>query len=717
MVARSRAFDDELYGRLAGFAGSRRRLARHYVRHGSAAGLPPAAWFDPEWFREQAGLSRDREPFTAYLRDADLRVLPTHPLVPAGSAADPGGLRDAALAWRERLSAGRTTVPRPTASATSAGTPAATVVVVAHGRWQPTKSLLDGIVVVPGGVQVVVVDLGSTPASAAVLDSFATSEETAVEADVEVEVHHLSPAHTVVEATNLALGRARGSVVVLATHLAQVRPGWLEGLLDALHDPEVCGAQGVVLRPTGAVQTAGLAFPATGAAPYDLLRGWPRDDTPALGGAPLTAVSTTSATFRLGDLLEAGGLDPGLDYSLSGLDLCHRIQRRRGGSFATVPAAVAVCRRSPQPSPDAEPADPWRALVDRWGGSPEPDEAALWRRVGFEVVGHDPAPVLTRSREVQIAGSPALAPGAAPLRWAIKIASFAAEAESWGDTHFARHLADALRSLGQHVTIDYRREFDRESADHDDVVVVIRGLAPYRPRPHQVNLLWVISHPDLVGRDEALGYDQVFAASRAWSEARSNDWGLPVRPLLQATDPALFHPDRAVPDTGEPLLFVGTSHGRMRPMVAAALAADLPLTVYGGRWRGLIPEEHLRGELLENADLGAAYRSAGVVLNDHWPDMKREGFVSNRLFDAAGSAARVVTDRVPGLEGLFGRGVQVAETAQDLAALVRRVDLDTVFGDDAERCRDAARVHRDHSFTARARVLLEAALLSGRRER
>ena len=58
-----------------------------------------------------------------------------------------------------------------------------------------------------------------------------------------------------------------------------------------------------------------------------------------------------------------------------------------------------------------------------------------------------------------------------------------------------------------------------------------------------------------------------------------------------------------------------------------------------------------------------------MVLNDHWEDMRAEGFLSNRLFDAVASGARVVTD------GPF------VETAEHLGGyyVVEAPDLDTLM--------------------------------------
>jgi hypothetical protein len=267
-----------------------------------------------------------------------------------------------------------------------------------------------------------------------------------------------------------------------------------------------------------------------------------------------------------------------------------------------------------------------------------------------------------------------------------------------------------LRGLGQRVSIDYRPAFDRVRDPIEDVVLVLRGLTPHQTAPGPVNLLWVISHPEDITLGEVTSYDRVFAAGVPWAERTAAAWGLRIEPLLQATDTLLFNPDRAAPDTGEEILFVGSTRDQDRPVVLGAIAQGLPVSVYGPKWEGRIPDHLLKGTSVPNHELGVAYRAAGVVLNDHWEQMRVDGFLSNRLFDAAAAGARVITDDVFGLGDTFGRSVQVVAGPQDLIRLTRPENFDAIYGDDTERRRVSARIHAEHSFDARARVLVEAAL-------
>ncbi len=274
--------------------------------------------------------------------------------------------------------------------------------------------------------------------------------------------------------------------------------------------------------------------------------------------------------------------------------------------------------------------------------------------------------------------------------------------EQWGDTWFARDLADALQTLGEQAQVVGRRGATSAKRDDDDVVVVLRGLNAVEPRGRATWLLWVISHPELVTAEECARYAAVFAASEHWSRADA----LGAIPLLQATNPDRFSPMAAPADSGDDVLFVGSTRGEFRPIVRDALACNVDLAVYGVGWEAYLPPERIRGDFLPNEALPAAYASAGIVLNDHWPDMAREGFLSNRLFDAVACGSRVVSDPATGLAEVFGDAVRTAATADALCGLLTG-DRDALFADRAARLAAADRIAREHSFLVRAQALVD----------
>jgi glycosyl transferase family 2/glycosyl transferase family 1 len=744
VLATSPFFDAGWYAEISGCDPDPVKAARHYLRHGSRSGAWPHPLFSPAFaVRHRPSLAEGADPLLNYLRHRAFDV-PTHPLfkpaayvrqypaaalhpygplghyIEMGAAeglapngwyratgSEPRGLVDWVVArrreWAASHRADSAAVDWP-ALADAEGSDDVVTVVVRSGRnWRRTAGCLASVVRAgaPQGrvLDCLLVDDSSEALSSQVLSSLAARH-------ANVRIVHQRAGMGFCASVNRALQGTIGSKVVLLDAAVDVRDGWLDPLLARLDQPDVLAAQSLLISPTGTVHGAGVAFPRDRRLPYHFLHGFPVEDADALADAPFAGLSRSALALRLRDLVAVRGLDPGFREGLEDVDLCLRLAQMRGGRFVLEPRSrvtytrtVTTAELAGRPALDR--------LLARWKGQVPRDEEQLWRSAGFslpDVLGEaTPGHAVNRAPVHVTEDAPR-------LRWALKVAAPAgAHGELWGDMHFARRLAVALRDLGQQVVIDHPTAFARHSARLDDVNLSLRGLASFRPVPGAVNLLWVISHPELLTRQEVLSYDRVLAASESWSRNMSRRWHIAIRPLLQATDPGLFHPERARPDSGERLLFVGGSRRQYRRMVRHSVEGNLPLAVYGSGWEDFIPPHHIKAQSVPNSDVGRMYASAGVVLNDHWDDMRAEGFLSNRLFDAVASGARVVTDDVAGLARLFGQSVQVARNVRTLRDLVHG-DLDGTFGTYDQRRRAAERVHREHSFLVRAQALLEVAL-------
>lgn len=294
------------------------------------------------------------------------------------------------------------------------------------------------------------------------------------------------------------------------------------------------------------------------------------------------------------------------------------------------------------------------------------------------------------------------------LSWSLKIAAPAGpEGDGWGDVHFADELAAALERLGQRVRVDRRDAHVLADDAEDDVTLVVRGLDRVPPNPASVNLLWVISHPDDVADTELRSFDAVFAAGPVWASAAAARAGMAVHTLLQATDPAVFHPVPAEGADAGRVVFVGSTRGAERAVVRDAVALGADLRVHGPGWAELVPAAALGSSSLPRPEVARAYASARVVLNDHWPDMAAGGFVSNRVFDVLASGGVVVTDPVAGLADVLD--VPTLAVAPDRDALAALLDPARPWPSADERATVASTIAAEHSFDARARVLLDAA--------
>ena len=730
----SGVIDLEYYQAQTGLSfGTLREVASHFAAEGAAQGLSPHPLLDrallPAGLSAKLDQGRTR-PLLAFLRgrglgrslsplfdpralDAESAAQETHPggalglFLASADAASPlpgcagwtlgeacAAMRAHATRLRERAGADPRQDPSPVLvdwpavrAGLAARSPGRTsVVVLVGGDWRAAERTVDSVLTHDAaGVEVVLVDTRTDRTASGHFYARALCDE---------RIHYLLAPVGVAEdaARNLGVARSTGTTVVFLDAGALPRPGWLRPLLDVLAEPGVLGVQPLLLGPDDVVHSAGLCVPLPSSSPLRFLAGHPPEDARQAGSRPFHAVAPEAFALRADVVAALDGLAPGFSATQALVDLCLRAGQDDPAAFRVVPASVVNLAHDSTPAAEHPPGDArdHRKLpAEGW---------TRWSDLGFlaRPADHGPGVVVERPH----------VPGR-PLRWGLRLPSPGGEkGDRWGDTHFAASLATALRDLGQEVVTYRHGAHDSQAARLDDVSLGLRGLDVIEPVPGQVNVLWVISHPDLVSPEELAGFDLVFAASTTWAEEMTARCGRRVAVLLQATDLTKRADVSRPAGPGEVAVFVGSTHPhRPRQVVADALAAGIDFRVYGP-WRGVVAEEHIGGAYVANDDLMTLYRASGLVLSDHHPDMAAEGFLANRLFDAVASGARVVSDPVPGLE-LFEGAVQPYTTPEELAFLCSPQGR-ARFPSDRELAAIADRIAAAHSFDARARELLDA---------
>ncbi|UER53775.1 glycosyltransferase [Kineosporiaceae bacterium SCSIO 59966] len=663
-VARAGVLDRPWYERQTGrrFA-SDSLAAAHYVLRGRRRGLSPHPLFEPEWYAPQAWRDAGADPLAQALR----------------RRRTPSG-------WHPLLDGDAWAAAHPDAAAHPYGPAAHLAATAEPGTRLPTPEDWPGPDPTWGELRArLLAALDPEPATGDVEEDQALAAASDVVAVVD-SGDEWWPTWRCVTALLAADTGRRLDVVVLRTPRARRAVRVLLAALET--DPRV-RVRTRAPAPDGRVR---VDVPVE----VEVLEGWDRCLLPVTGGRADSAQPV--AVRRDGAVRSAGASRPGAE-DRAAVPLFVGLPAEDAHRAGTeVPAAATPGVLVRRPGPGTMPATMPDATSNGGRHVVRTDAVVLDHR---EDLPPHPAPV-----------RPDPPPGG--LRWAVRTAVPAGRrSTAWGDLHFARALAAALERLGQHAVVDPLEAGGGKPTTHlDDVALVLRGVRRLPPVPGAVNVLWVISHPELVADDELADFDVVLAASRTWAEATTARTGVEVLPLLQATDPTRFHPGVAPPGSGDPVLFVGNSRNVARPVVTDLLAAGVDVAVHGSRWERLLPPGVVRSTHVPNDRLPAAYASAGVVLNDHWPDMRAQGFLSNRLFDAAACGARVVTDDVPDVEELFGGLVRTFTDRDGLVRLVTRAAEE--FPDDAERARLGVQVGRRHSFDARARILLDAVTARGR---
>ncbi|MDO5826531.1 MAG: glycosyltransferase, partial [Methanosphaera sp.] len=245
------------------------------------------------------------------------------------------------------------------------------------------------------------------------------------------------------------------------------------------------------------------------------------------------------------------------------------------------------------------------------------------------------------------------------------------EVHKWGDFYLAEGLMREFIKKGIGVQLQVLPEWDGYTDSNSDIVLVLRGLSEYKPKLHHCNMMWNISHPDLVSLEEYSKYDYVFIASKKWADEITKKLDIPVECMWQCTDTSRFYPDYNE-DYRHELLFVGNSRKVYRKILKDLLPTEHELAVYGSDWADLIDEKYIIDEFVSNKDLRKLYSSCGVLLNDHWKDMREKGFVSNRIFDALACGSCVISDDIDGLEELFSDAVHTYKNKEDLDELINK---------------------------------------------
>ncbi|MDX1510716.1 MAG: glycosyltransferase [Nitriliruptorales bacterium] len=240
-------------------------------------------------------------------------------------------------------------------------------------------------------------------------------------------------------------------------------------------------------------------------------------------------------------------------------------------------------------------------------------------------------------------------------------------APRWGDTHVAFAVARALEQAGVPTRVHVFSELDEPHVLRSDIAIQLQGLRWWPPARGRLDVLWTISHPDLMP-EELDGFALVAVASSPAARRLSDATSKQVIALHQATDPDRFRPRPG----GRPhqLLMVGNSRGVRRRIVDDLLAIGARPALYGHGWEDPDTAELVVADHLPNDRLAAHYAAADIVLNDHWDDMRRDGFLSNRLYDALAAGGFVLSDRVDGIEEEFAGAVITYKGREELADLL-----------------------------------------------
>lgn len=429
------------------------------------------------------------------------------------------------------------------------------------------------------------------------------------------------------KACNQGAVLAQGSVIVFLNNDTEVHPGCLNALVDELRcHPETGIVGGRLLYPDGTIQHAGVAI-GRDQIPFHIHRQLAADHPLVMERRTYPIVTAACAAVRREEFYRIGMFDEAFVNGHEDIDLCFRY-REKGQEVVYRPDCVVTHHES--------------VSEGRMASRPQ-NLARTFKKWRYQLIQDDFRYAFPESSRGIVDN---------PLRFAIKIGTPDRTLANWGDIYYAECLAKALSRAGHSCQIHYLCEWGRDDLDID-VVIHLKGLSEYKPKPYNINIMWMLNHPTLHRKEELERYDAILVASLPHAFTLKKELNVPVFPFLQATDPEHFRPCPEINKKFD-LVFVGNNTGTerlaMRQIIADLLPTPYRLAVWGQGWEGKLPPGVLQGDFIPWQDLPKAYASGHIVLNDHQPEMKAFGFVNNRTFDAVACGATVVSDYVAAME-------------------------------------------------------------------
>ena len=215
----------------------------------------------------------------------------------------------------------------------------------------------------------------------------------------------------------------------------------------------------------------------------------------------------------------------------------------------------------------------------------------------------------------------------------------------WGDLYLARENRYALQKDNIRCNISVGENTTRRLSSIEDLGLNLRGIENIKPLNKQNFLNWFISHPESYEIKELVETDNIAVASKNFKpiieNMRSNY--NKIKPLY-IPQFSTIKPSNLSSAAICDFIFIGNTRNIFRKSVQYAIKCGLNLKVIGSGWEDYIDKKYILGKHVSNSELGFMYKNGRVALCDHWDDMKKFGFVSNRIYDCLSIGMPILTD-------------------------------------------------------------------------
>ena len=261
----------------------------------------------------------------------------------------------------------------------------------------------------------------------------------------------------------------------------------------------------------------------------------------------------------------------------------------------------------------------------------------------------------------------------------------------WGDHWVKYELEREFKNLGLSVV-----------ENDPDVILYLFGI-PVRSLPQETyNMVWLYSHPDMVTPQNLRHFDKIFCLSSSYTDKLRAMGYDDVELMIGATSKRPIEMEKKYD-----IVFVGNNRGPQgRRIITDIGEVPYNFKVWGNGWDKVLPKKYYGGRYFDNQKLGELYASSLISINDHHPDMSRDGFVAVKIFDILASGGFAISDRNTGIAEIFGDAVPQYESPEHLTELL---DLYIARPDERLKLMEKGRkIALSHTYRERAEQFLNA---------
>lgn len=184
---------------------------------------------------------------------------------------------------------------------------------------------------------------------------------------------------------NIGFAQSSGDTVLFLNNDTVSTSDWLPGVVAALDDPSVAGAQPVLLYPDGTVQTAGTVFPADNGLACHFLPNCSIEQAQIVGEMRFSAVTAAAMVMRAVDVARLEGFDAHYVNGMEDVDLCLRALELHPGGFRVIPTSTLTHLEGKTAGRSHRIPQNRVFFWERWNGRVPGPELDLYVRAGFRI--------------------------------------------------------------------------------------------------------------------------------------------------------------------------------------------------------------------------------------------------------------------------------------------------------------------------------------------